>query len=107
MDTITAISSIMGQRHGEESFQIQVKIGVPFQCGIDPEEWACPVALTPLYNHLHDVHGSDSFQALCLAISLVLDLLHEFKEKDGALKFSSGEEFPLEAYSFGVAAKGN
>jgi hypothetical protein len=102
----TATTSIIGQRPGEEPFLIKVQIGIPCQCGNDPEEWACPVSLTPLYKHLHDAHGGNSLQALCLAVSLALDLLQDFKEKGGALRFPSGEEFPLESYSFGVARKG-
>lgn len=106
MKTITATASIIGQRPGEEPFLIKVQIGVPYQCGNDPEEWACFVSLTPLYKRLHDAHGGNSLQALCLAVSLALDLLQDFKEKGGALRFPSGEEFPLESYSFGVARKG-
>jgi hypothetical protein len=97
--------TIWGQRPGEDAFEITIEIGTPCQVGDDPEEWACPVALTPLYKGLQDAHGGSSFQALCLASSLVLDLLSGFKEKGGVLFHSPGEEFPLEAYAFGVAAR--
>jgi hypothetical protein len=104
-DVTIASEKIWGQRPGEDAFGITVEIGTPWQVGNDPEEWACQVALTPLYKRLHDAHGGSSFHALCMASSLVLDLLSGFKEKGGVLFHSPGEEFPLEAYAFGVAAR--
>jgi hypothetical protein len=102
---IVAALSLYGQKSGEERFEIEVEVGTPYQCGTDPEEWACPVAVRPLYKRLHDAHGGSSFQALCLAISLAQDLLAGFRENGGSLTFDTGEEFPLEAYSFGIAAR--
>ncbi len=102
MEKVIAQSSFLGQRPGEDRFEITVEIGTPYQCGEDPEEWACPVAVRPLYKRLHDAHGGDSFQSLCLAISLAQDLLQGFREKGGLLTYETGETFPLEAYSFGV-----
>jgi hypothetical protein len=102
MEKVIAQTSFFGQRPGEERFEITVEIGAPYQCGEDPEEWACPVAVSPLYKRLHDAHGGDSFQSLCLAISLAQDLLQDFREKGGLLTFETGETFPLESYSFGV-----
>ncbi len=58
------------------------------------------MSLTPLYNRLHDAHGTGSFQALCLAANLILDLLSDFKEKEGKLLHDDGTEFPLDAYWF-------
>lgn len=97
--------SIFGQRPGEERFEIKVEIGAPYQCSNDPEEWACPVAVRPLHKRLHDIHGGDSFQSLCLAISLAQDLLQDFKEKGGLLTDETGDLFPLESYSFGAAKR--
>lgn len=105
MNTVIARTCIFGQRPGEDRFEITVEVGTPYQCSNDPEEWACPVAVTPLYSRLHDAHGSNSLQALCLAIALAQDLLRGFKEKGGSLTFDTGEEFPLEAYSFGIARR--
>jgi hypothetical protein len=105
MNKMIAQTSIFGQRPGEERFEIKVEIGPPYQCSDDPEEWACPVAVRPLYNRLHDAHGGDSFQSLCLAISLAQDLLQDFKEKDGLLTYETGDLFPLESYSFGAEKK--
>jgi hypothetical protein len=106
MNIVIASEKIFGQRQGEEPFEITVEIGTPYQVGTDPEEWACPVSLSPLFKRLHDAHGGSSFHALCLASSLVLDLLHGFKENGGTLFYSIGEDFPFEAYSFGVATRG-
>ncbi len=105
MNKVIAHTSIFGQRPGEERFEITVEIGAPYQCSPDPEEWACPVAVRPLYKRLHDAHGGDSFQSLCLAISLAQDLLQDFREKGGSLTYEAGDLFPLECYSFGVAKR--
>jgi len=105
MNNIIAFTSVLGQRPGEESFEIKVEIGIPYQCGDDPEEWACPVAVRLLYNSLRDAHGSDSLQSLCLAISLAQNLLQDFIEKGGLLTHENGETFPLDSYSFGIARR--
>jgi len=105
MDPVIASEKIWAQRPNEEPFEVEIRIGTPYQVGTEPEEWACPVALTPLYRKLHDAHGGSSLQALCLASALALHLLDGFKEKGGRLFYSSGEGFPLEAYAFGVATR--
>ena len=105
MNSSIASEKIWGRRSDEDPFEIFIEIGTPYKVGDDPEEWACPVALSPLHNRLHDAHGGSAFQALCLASSLVLDLLQGFKEQGGSLFYSPGEDFPIEAYAFGVAVK--
>lgn len=81
---------------GQEDFDISLEIGAPY---LDQSRaWRCPVSLRPLYAKLSDITGENSFQALCLAIALAQDLLHDFVEKGGSLT-SDGEEFPLDAYS--------
>jgi len=102
MDAEIASASIWGQRPGEEPFEIHLTIGTPYQ--IDEEHWACPVGLQPLFSKLADSHGGSSFQALCLASSLALGLLSDFKEKGNSLFYSPGEDFEFESYVFGVAA---
>ena len=44
------------------------------------------------------VHGNDSFQSLCLVISLPQDLLQDFGEKGGVLTYETGETFPLRLF---------
>lgn len=105
MDTVTASTIINAQRPNEDPFQVCIEVGVPYRVNDDPDEWACPVALKPLYNNLHDAHGGNSLQSLCLALSLVFDLLSAFQEKGGKLYMTDGDDFPIEAYRFGVAAK--
>ena len=105
MGTVIAQMSMLGTRPGEPPFMITVQVGTPYRCGDDPQEWACPVSVAPLFKKLSDAHGGDSFQALCLALSLAQDLLHGFREKAGTLSYETGESFPLEAYSFGIARR--
>ena len=103
MENVTATTTMTAQRPSEEPFHITVEIGVPHKVGNDPHEWACPVSIEPLYKKLHDAHGGDALQSLCLAISLVIDLLTSFKLDGGKLLSDNGEDFPLEAYCFGAA----
>lgn len=105
MKEVIARTKLIGLTVEGEKHDIEVKIGVPYKVEHDDglEEWACPVSLTPLYNRLHDAHGSDSFQAMCLAASLVIDLLTSFQEKGGELMLEGGDAFPLDAYWFGHA----
>jgi|SRR5580765_7243247 hypothetical protein len=105
MNSVIAMESLIATRAGEDPFELKIEIGTPYKVGSDPEEWACPLALSPLYQKLHDAHGGNSFQSLCLAASLALDLLHGFLEKGGSLTFPNGDTFPFEAYSFGAATK--
>ena len=96
MNSTIARGVIFARRPGEERFQIAIEIGTPYQCG--PEEWACPVSLEPLYAKA-DLHGIDSFQALCLAIRFGHNLLTGFLEDGGTLTFEDGEPFPLDSSS--------
>jgi len=107
MNSVIAKESLIAKRANEDPFELKIEIGTPYQIGSDPEEWACPVGLSPLYQNLHDAHGGNSFQSLCLAASLALDLLHGFIEKGGSLRFPNGDNFPLEAYSFGAGTRGS
>lgn len=94
---------IMGVRPDGEKIQITAIIGKPYPVEGNEEldEWACPVSLEPLYKKLHDAHGGGSFQALCLASNLILNLLQGFKENGGQLVHADGTQFPIDAYSFG------
>jgi hypothetical protein len=87
---------------GEEPFTVTVEIGTPYMR--ETGEWACPLALEGLYETLLDARGEDSLQALCLAISLALDLLDDIRRKGGRLLWDE-DEFQLEAYAFGAAVR--
>jgi hypothetical protein len=84
-----------------EAFQIELEVGTPYRC--ETGEWACPIALRGLHDRLHDVHGEDSFQAICLAIRLAQMELQGFRERGGKLLMGNGD-FPLEAYGLVAAA---
>lgn len=98
MNPVIASATLFAQRPGEERFVLQIRIGTPYQIG--PDEWACPVAVAPLYE-FGDIHGDGSLQALCLALRFAFELLRRFKQNGGLLFSSDGEEFPLEAFWFG------
>jgi Domain of unknown function (DUF6968) len=105
MNTVIAKTSLFGQRRGEECFRITVEIGTPYRNGFGPGEWACPVAVHPLFSRLQEAHGEDSLQSLCLAISLAQNLLADFREDGGSLIHANGDAFPLESYAFGIATR--
>jgi len=106
MNEFIAKTELIGQRPGKQPISIVIEIGKPYLRGNDPEEWGCPVSLTPLCKNLRDAVGGDAFQALCLGAALIINLLEDFKEKGGALRFKDGDgEFPLDAYAFGSATK--
>jgi hypothetical protein len=60
---------------------VVVSVGEPYENGSGG--WACTVALQGLYARLADIHGADSLQALCLALTLVRDLLEDVLERGG------------------------
>ncbi len=102
MDEIIAKTEIMGRRPGGQPFLIVAAIGKPYLRAADPEEWAWPVSLCPLYKDLSHPIGSDSLQALCLGAARIIYLLEGFREKGGSLSYKEGGEFALEAYAFGA-----
>ena len=103
MEEIIAKLEIRGIKPDGEKIRIIAEIGKPYPVkgNEDIDEWACPVSLEPLYIRLHDAHGGGSFQALCLASNLILNLLEGFIEKGGQLVHDDGTRFPIESYSFG------
>lgn len=95
---------LIAQRGPEQdAVSLEVTIGTPRLDDQDPGVWRCSVGLTPLYAAIQDARGGDSLQALCLAISLALDLLVDFQRKGGTLRYEGGDNVPLEAYCFGKA----
>jgi hypothetical protein len=100
MNKVIAHVSLFGSKPGGDSFPITVQIGTPHQVEGQSDEWACPVSVLPLFKQLHDAHGGDSFQALCMAVSLSQYLLRCFVEDGGSLTIDGETPFPIEAYSF-------
>jgi hypothetical protein len=94
---IAELSGIALGRDGER-YPFKLTIGQPYLSGQDPENWACPVSIEPFHTHLRDIVGGDSFQALCLASRMALDLLRSFVEGGGRLTFDGHEDVPLDSY---------
>jgi hypothetical protein len=104
----TASITLLGKRSpDDEGFRIDLQVGPPYEVADHPNEWACPVSMKPLYEDLRDPHANDSLQALCLALSLALYLLADFRDKGGDLFYETGQRFPLEAYCFGTTMGGS
>lgn len=94
---------LLAKPKADPEFKLTVEVGAPYYIGGSHEEWACPCSLRPLYSRLADAQGVDAFHSLCLAISLLQQLLQAFLDDGGTLKTEYGAEFTLEGYSFGVA----
>lgn len=105
MNTVVAQVSLFAAKANQPRVPLTVQIGTPFQVGTDPEEWACPLSMAPLFKNLHGAHGSDSYQALCMAVSLSQYWLRCFVEGGGTLSHDGGTVFPLDAYSFTTPQK--
>ena len=71
-----------------EKLALCVAVGRPYQ--VDDVSWACPVRIEGLYAKLHDAVGTDSWQALGLAIGLTRQLLGYFLEDGGKLYWEEG-----------------
>jgi hypothetical protein len=81
--------------------QVIAALGLPYQ--VSPEEWACPVSLAGLHDQLHDIRGGSSLQSLCLAASLLRQLLTGFVEGGGRLLHADGmEPFSISSCFSGV-----
>ena len=89
MDEAIAEQAIVCVRASGERLKAVASVGRPYQVG--PEEWACQVSLTGLFERLHDIHGMSSLQALCLAASALRLLLGYFAEDGGQLYYSDGQ----------------
>ena len=80
-----------------ETFSLQLDIGLPYQVqGVEFEEWACPVSLTPLFGRLADIHGCDAVHALALAMGLARNLIQLFLQDDGRLLADDGTEMSID-----------
>lgn len=84
MNTLTATTNLIAvSSSGEETPHLTVEIGTPYE--VSATEWRCPVALDGHYEKVADAGGSDSLQALTLAVFLVQSLLAHIEEKGGRL----------------------
>jgi hypothetical protein len=95
---------LVGLRPSGEWVEVVAAIGLPYQVG--QVEWACPVSLAGLHDGLHDIHGVSSLQALCLAASLLRQLLTAFVEGGGRLLYADGKTpFSIPACFSGVGLR--
>src|SRR4051812_17688859 len=93
--TVASTELVVVTAAGEETL-VTAAVGLPFQAPTG--EWLCPVRLTGLHEHLADMAGDDSLQALCMAASLVRALLEDVIDKGGqVLDATSRCEYPLDA----------
>lgn len=60
MDDVIAQTQLVGESKDRGRFSIRVQIGRPYLRAQDPEMWAYPVSLEPLYERLADIAGEDS-----------------------------------------------
>jgi hypothetical protein len=105
MAGVIAEQKLVAWRPSGARVDVVAAIGRPYLVG--PDEWACPAALTGLYEKLHDVHGASSLQSLCLAASLLRQLLTSFVEDGGGrLTHLDGGPFDVAASFSRVGAIG-
>ena len=71
---------------------IHVEIGRPYS--ISPEEAACPIAMTGLYPNIQDIHGTDTLQALALALEFVRHAIQGREKKGFTFEFPDGGALP-------------
>jgi hypothetical protein len=94
--------SLLAQPPAGVPCAIEVEIGTPYKVGDSPEEWACPLKAYPLLPKPKGIHGGDSLQALSMALRLLGDLLQDFIDKGGTLRYADGSEFDLDPYMLGT-----
>jgi hypothetical protein len=97
VEALATLECIAVEKDGRR-FPLKVSIGRPYQSGTDPEIWACPVRIDPLHTHVRDIAGGDSFQALCLASRMAIELLRGFVQRGGKLVHDDDEEVALDSY---------
>lgn len=101
-----ASMQVLGQRRDGSTILITFAVGAPYRnMQSEAEEWRCPITLEPLYSRLAHIVGSDSMRALCLAISLGLDLLGKFVDGGGRLLHLDGTHASIEVFAFGHAIR--
>jgi hypothetical protein len=79
---------------------VTVRVGKPYRTSA--KGWACPVAMQGLLKSMADVEGQDALQALCLALSVVRQVLEHFVNDGGRVLLpGGGMNVPL-ASTFGA-----
>jgi len=101
MKPTTGMTAFTCVRPGGERVSVTIAVGHPYPTS--EGDWACPVEIDGLQGRLDDIAGTDSMQALCLAIRTARDLLTSFMVDGGRiLDPGTGEEVSLDDH-FGSA----
>ena len=100
MPELVAETKLFALRPNGDRVELFVRIGKPYECGRDPESWACPVSIPPFYDHLHDIVGGDAFHALCMGTSFALEMLHGLTRNGTRIMLDETYDFPFDAYAF-------
>ena len=90
-DAIAETKIVMRSPTGD-STSVHVEIGRPYLVSAD--EAACPIGMTGLYPRIHDIHGTDTLQALALALEFVRITIHTWEEKGFTFEFPEGGDLP-------------
>ena len=74
--------------------RVRFRVGRPYQDGAD--EWACAVELVGFERRHAEIRGSDSMQALSLALGFAFLRLQDFIEKGGKVLDREGNSYSLD-----------
>lgn len=94
-DPIAETTILMKSPNGD-SKSVHVEIGRPHT--ISPDEAACPISMTGLYPTIQDIHGTDTLQALALALEFVRITIRKWEEKGFTFEFPEGGKLPTEIW---------
>jgi hypothetical protein len=83
MKPSTGMTSFTCVRPDGARVSVTIAVGHPYPTS--EGDWACPVEIDGLQGRLEDIAGSDSMQALCLAIRTARDLLDSFMADGGRI----------------------
>jgi hypothetical protein len=87
-----------------QRIRVRAALGQPYN--IAEDEWACPVTVEGIHPDLGDIHAASSLQALCLAASVLRQLLTAFTDEGGQLKYQDAEDaFDVNACFSGVGSR--
>lgn len=92
---------LSGVRADGSVVPITAAVGPPYR---QERHWRCPISLVGIDDHLADIAGEDSLQALCLGLRLLGLRLADFLARGGRLFVEGGgpddpdTELPLDAY---------
>src|SRR5712691_9104296 len=83
MQPTTGMTELVCVRPSVERVTVTVAVGHPYPTS--EGDWVCPVEIAGLHGRLKDIVGTDSLQALSLAIRLAHDLLTSFVAAGGRI----------------------